>query len=152
MTKVAVEKEEPGVVYKVAGSLVIAENMSGTRMYELAKVGWNKLVGEIIRLEGNYAYIQVYEDTSGLSVGDPVIKTGNALSVELGPGILDNIYDGIQRPLERIANVCGDVYIYKGIDMTSLDRSYIISPSFSILALILSVYIESISSFICSFC
>lgn len=122
MSKLQSEEEDIGIVYKVAGSLVIAELMSGTRMYELAKVGWNKLVGEIIRLEGNYAYIQVYEDTSGLAVGDPVTKTGNALSVELGPGILDSIYDGIQRPLERIANLCGDVYIYKGIDLTALDH------------------------------
>ena len=75
-----------GRVYKVAGPLVVAENMSGSKMYELVKVGWDKLVGEIIKLEGDTASIQCYEDTSGLTVGDPVLRTGNPLSVELGPG------------------------------------------------------------------
>jgi len=75
-----------GKVYKVAGPLVVADNMSGSKMYELVKVGWDKLVGEIIKLEGDTASIQCYEDTSGLTVGDPVLRTGNPLSVELGPG------------------------------------------------------------------
>jgi len=75
-----------GKIYKVAGPLVVAENMSGSKMYELVKVGWDKLVGEIIKLEGDTASIQCYEDTSGLTVGDPVLRTGNPLSVELGPG------------------------------------------------------------------
>lgn len=75
-----------GRIYKVAGPLVVAENMSGSKMYELVKVGWDKLVGEIIKLEGDTASIQCYEDTSGLTVGDPVLRTGNPLSVELGPG------------------------------------------------------------------
>lgn len=75
-----------GRIYKVAGPLVVAENMSGSKMYELVKVGWDKLVGEIIRLEGDTASIQCYEDTSGLTVGDPVLRTGSPLSVELGPG------------------------------------------------------------------
>lgn len=75
-----------GKIYKVAGPLVVAENMSGSKMYELVKVGWHKLVGEIIKLEGDTASIQCYEDTSGLTVGDPVLRTGNPLSVELGPG------------------------------------------------------------------
>ena len=75
-----------GRIYKVAGPLVVAENMSGSKMYELVKVGWDKLVGEIIKLEGDSASIQCYEDTSGLTVGDPVLRTGNPLSVELGPG------------------------------------------------------------------
>jgi V-type H+-transporting ATPase subunit A len=66
--------------------VVVAENMSGAKMYELVKVGWDKLVGEIIKLEGDTASIQCYEDTSGLTVGDPVLRSGNALSVELGPG------------------------------------------------------------------
>lgn len=72
-------------------------------MYELVKVGYDKLVGEIIKLDGDSAYIQCYEDTSGLTVGDPVERTKQALSVELGPGILDQIFDGIQRPLKVIA-------------------------------------------------
>jgi hypothetical protein len=75
-----------GRIYKVAGPLVVAENMSGSKMYELVKVGWDKLVGEIIKLEGDTASIQCYEDTSGLTVGDPVLRSGNPLSVELGPG------------------------------------------------------------------
>lgn len=80
-----------GRIYKVAGPLVVAENMSGSKMYELVKVGWDKLVGEIIKLEGDTASIQCYEDTSGLTVGDPVLRTGNPLSVELGPGKLPYI-------------------------------------------------------------
>jgi len=92
-----------GRIFKVAGPLVVAENMSGAKMYELVKVGWDRLVGEIIKLEGDTASIQCYEDTSGLTVHDPVLRTGNPLSVELGPGILGNIFDGIQRPLETIA-------------------------------------------------
>ena len=75
-----------GRIYKVAGPLVVAENMQGSKMYELVKVGWDRLVGEIIKLEGNTASLQCYEDTSGLTVGDPVLRTGNPLSVELGPG------------------------------------------------------------------
>merc|ERR1712023_141145 len=77
--------------------------MHGAAMYEVVRVGTQQLVGEIIRLEGETATIQVYEETSGLMVGDPVQRTGHALSVELGPGIMDNIFDGIQRPLEAIA-------------------------------------------------
>ena len=75
-----------GKIYKVAGPLVVAENMSGSKMYELVKVGWDRLVGEIIKLEGDTASLQCYEDTSGLTVGDPVLRTGSPLSVELGPG------------------------------------------------------------------
>ena len=71
--------------------------MSGAAMYELVRVGRDKLVGEIIRLEDDTAYLQCYEETSGLTVGDPVERTGKPLSVELGPGIMDNIFDGIQR-------------------------------------------------------
>jgi len=106
---------------KVAGPLVVAENMSGTKMFEVVRVGNDRLVGEIIKLEGDTASIQVYEDTSGLTVGDPLIKTGLPLSLELGPGILDGIYDGIQRPLERIAENHG-VFIPRGCDIPNLDR------------------------------
>ncbi|KAH7648350.1 vacuolar ATP synthase subunit A [Cryptosporidium bovis] len=112
-----------GTIYKVAGPLVVAENMSGTKMYELVRVGFQKLVGEIIRLEGDTASIQVYEDTFGLTVGDPVIKTGHPLSVELGPGILDNIFDGIQRPLRFISESTKDMFIPRGVDVTSLDHN-----------------------------
>jgi len=114
--------ESRGTVMKVSGPLVVADNMSGTKMYEVVRVGKDKLVGEIIRLEGDTASIQVYEDTSGLTVGDPLVKTGLPLSLELGPGILDGIYDGIQRPLERIQQVCQDVFIPRGVDVPNLDR------------------------------
>ncbi len=111
-----------GKIYKVAGPLVVAEKMSGSKMYELVKVGWDKLVGEIIKLEGDTASIQCYEDTSGLTVGDPVMRTNSPLSVELGPGILQTIYDGIQRPLETIAELTKSVYVPKGVDVPSLDQ------------------------------
>jgi len=91
-------------------------------MYEVVRVGTEKLVGEIIRLEGDTASIQVYEDTSGLTVGDPLIKTGMPLSLELGPGILNGIYDGIQRPLERIQEVSKSVFVPRGVDVPNLDR------------------------------
>jgi len=102
--------------------LVVAENMSGTKMFEVVRVGRDKLVGEIIRLENDTASIQVYEDTSGLTVGDPLVKTGLPLSLELGPGILDGIYDGIQRPLERIQKLANSVFVPRGVDVPNLDR------------------------------
>jgi len=107
---------------KVAGPLVVADNMSGTKMYEVVRVGRFRLVGEIIKLEGDTASVQVYEDTAGLTVGDPIYKTGLALSLELGPGILDGIYDGIQRPLERIQKMCQSVFVPRGVDVPNLDR------------------------------
>jgi len=107
---------------KVSGPLVVADNMSGTKMYEVVRVGRDNLVGEIIRLEGDTASIQVYEDTSGLTVGDPLVKTGLPLSLELGPGILDGIYDGIQRPLERIQQISKSVFVPRGVDVPNLDR------------------------------
>jgi len=110
-----------GRIYKVAGPLVVGENMSGAKMYELVKIGWDKLVGEIIKLEGDTASIQCYEDTSGLTCGDPILRTGNPLSVELGPGILETIFDGIQRPLKDIADRAGTVFIPRGIDLPCLD-------------------------------
>lgn len=110
-----------GQILKVAGPLVVAEHMSGAKMYELVKVGWDKLVGEIIKLERDTASIQCYEDTSGLTVGDPILRTKHPLSVELGPGILTNIFDGIQRPLETIAKRCKSVFVPKGVEIPSLD-------------------------------
>jgi V-type H+-transporting ATPase subunit A len=113
-----------GTIYKVAGPLVVANNMAGSKMYELVRVGWNRLVGEIIKLEADNASIQCYEDTSGLTVGDPVLRTGNLLSVSLGPGIMETIYDGIQRPLKRIAEQSdGSVFVPRGIDVSPLDYS-----------------------------
>lgn len=110
-----------GAIYRVAGPLVIAEKMTGAAMYELVRVGYHQLVGEIIKLEADTASIQVYEDTSGLKVGDPVVRTRQPLSVQLGPGIMNEIFDGIQRPLETIANESQDVYVPRGVAVQSLD-------------------------------
>ena len=91
-----------GIIVKVSGPLVIAKNMRECKMFDMVQVGEHKLIGEIIELRGDRASIQVYEDTSGLSIGDSVQSTGDALSVELAPGILGSIFDGIGRPLEEI--------------------------------------------------
>jgi V-type H+-transporting ATPase subunit A len=111
-----------GFIFSVSGPLVVADGMSGSAMYELVRVGHSKLVGEIIKLEGDTASIQVYEDTSGLTVGDPVLRKKQPLSVELGPGIMGTIFDGIQRPLEHIFQDSGDVYVPKGVDIPCLTR------------------------------
>merc|ERR1711963_49028 len=117
------EKEtDRGVIFSISGPVVVAEKMKGSAMYELVRVGVYKLVGEIIRLEGDTATIQVYEETSGCQVGDPVIRTGKPLSVELGPGIMDNIFDGIQRPLESIEALSQSIFIPRGITTVALDR------------------------------
>lgn len=92
-------------------------------MYELVKVGHDNLVGEVIRIEADKATIQVYEETAGVTVGDPVVRTGKPLSVELGPGLMETIYDGIQRPLKAISDVSKSIYIPRGIDVPSLDRT-----------------------------
>ena len=107
----------------MSGPVVVADKMYGAAMYELVRVGGDQLIGEIIRLEGETATIQCYEETSGLTVGDPVLRTRQPLSVELGPGVMGNIFDGIQRPLRKIAEVAGDCFIPRGINVPSLDRS-----------------------------
>nr|Q38676.1 RecName: Full=V-type proton ATPase catalytic subunit A isoform 1; Short=V-ATPase subunit A 1; AltName: Full=V-ATPase 69 kDa subunit 1; AltName: Full=Vacuolar proton pump subunit alpha 1 [Acetabularia acetabulum]BAA09097.1 adenosine triphosphatase A subunit [Acetabularia acetabulum] len=112
-----------GSIKKVSGPVVVADNMGGSAMYELVRVGTGELIGEIIRLEGDTATIQVYEETSGLTVGDGVLRTKQPLSVDLGPGILGNIFDGIQRPLKAIADVSGDVFIPRGVNVPSLDQT-----------------------------
>lgn len=109
-----------GYVHAVSGPVVTAEKMAGSAMYELVRVGYDELVGEIIRLEGDLATIQVYEETSGVTVGDPVLRTGKPLSVELGPGIMGGIFDGIQRPLKDINEMTQSIYIPKGINTTAL--------------------------------
>ncbi|XP_074709442.1 V-type proton ATPase catalytic subunit A-like isoform X2 [Strix uralensis] len=96
--------------------------MAGAAMYELVRVGHAELVGEIIRLEGDMATLQVYEETSGVRVGDPVLRTGKPLSVELGPGILGSIFDGIQRPLRDIAQLTRSIYIPRGTNVPALPR------------------------------
>lgn len=111
-----------GRVYGVSGPVVVAENMIGSSMYELVRVGHDDLVGEIIRVDADRVTIQVYEETSGVSVGDPVMGTRQPLSVELGPGLMENIYDGIQRPLEGIMKKSGGIYIPRGINTQALNR------------------------------
>lgn len=112
-----------GQVFGVSGPVVIAENMIGCAMYELVRVGHSELVGEVIRIDADKATIQVYEETSGVTVGDPVLRTGKPLSVELGPGLMENILDGIQRPLREIQKASNSIYIPKGINTDALDRS-----------------------------
>ncbi|EEB06429.2 V-type ATPase subunit A [Schizosaccharomyces japonicus yFS275] len=112
-----------GEVYSVSGPVVVASNMLGCSMYELVRVGHQELVGEVIRIFEDKCTIQVYEETSGLTVGDPVQRTGKPLSVELGPGLTETIYDGIQRPLERIHAVSNSIYIPRGIYTEALDRN-----------------------------
>ncbi|KZF20201.1 vacuolar ATP synthase catalytic subunit A [Xylona heveae TC161] len=115
-------EEQYGSIFSVSGPVIVAENMIGCAMYELVRVGHDKLVGEVIRIEGDKATVQVYEETAGVTVGDPVIRTGKPLSVELGPGLMETIYDGIQRPLKSISSVSDSIYIPRGIDVPSLDR------------------------------
>jgi V/A-type H+-transporting ATPase subunit A len=110
-----------GKIIKIAGPVVVAKEMKGSKMYEVVKVGDEKLIGEIIQLNDDKATIQVYEDTTGVKPGEPVVATGDPLSIELGPGLLKSIYDGIARPLPKIAKVSGD-FIARGIEVPSLDR------------------------------
>ncbi|CAE6476574.1 unnamed protein product [Rhizoctonia solani] len=97
--------------------------MAGSAMYELVRVGHDELVGEVIRIDADKTTIQVYEETSGVTVGDPVLRTGKPLSVELGPGLMENIVDGIQRPLRAIQESSKSIYIPRGINTDALDRS-----------------------------
>ena len=110
-----------GNIIKIAGPVIVADGMRGTQMYEVVRVGEAKLIGEIIELEGDTATIQVYEETAGVKPGEKVESTGGPLSVELGPGVMGSIFDGIQRPLEVIKGISGD-YIARGIDVDSIDK------------------------------
>jgi V/A-type H+-transporting ATPase subunit A len=110
-----------GKIVKVAGSLIVAEGMTSARMFDVVRVSKHRLIGEILELRGDRASIQVYEETSGLGPGEPVESTGAPLSLELGPGLIESIFDGIQRPLARIREQAGD-RITRGIELPSLDR------------------------------
>jgi len=110
-----------GIISRVSGPVVIAKNMSKAQMYELVKVGELELIGEIIRLEGDKATIQVYEETSGIKPGEKVEGTGKPLSVELGPGLIGQIYDGVQRPLPSVASLVGP-FIKRGVYAPALNR------------------------------
>lgn len=118
-----VEEAEQGCIHSVTGPVVIGQNMAGCAMYELVKVGPSQLLGEIIRLDNGLATIQVYEETSGLCVGDTILRTGSPLCAALGPGLLGNIFDGIQRPLKDIGESTGSIYIPKGISMPALNKA-----------------------------
>ncbi len=111
-----------GVIFKVAGPLVVADGMGAARMYDVVLVGVERLVGEIIEMHGARANIQVYEETAGLRPGEPVESTGVPMSVELGPGLIESIFDGIQRPLDVIRATTGD-FVRRGVALPALDRS-----------------------------
>ena len=110
-----------GRISRITGPVVEADGMRGALMYEVVHVGEAALIGEIIGLSEDVATIQVYEDTTGLAPGEPVERTGAPLSVELGPGLLGMVYDGIQRPLEVIREGMGD-FIVRGASFPALDR------------------------------
>lgn len=111
-----------GTIKKVAGPLVIAEGMRDANMFDVVRVSSQRLIGEIIEIHGDQASIQVYEETSGLGPGEPVESTGAPLSVELGPGLIGSIFDGIQRPLVDIMNATGNS-LTRGVEIPSLDRA-----------------------------
>ena len=110
-----------GRIVKVSGPLVVASGMAGCRMFDVVRVGDNRVIGEVIELKGDTASIQVYEETSGVGPGEPVVSTGVPLSVELGPGLIGAMFDGIQRPLNVLADMAGD-FISRGLEAPGLDR------------------------------
>lgn len=112
-----------GTITKVSGPLVVANGMTGAKMFDMVKVADLGLIGEIIKLHGDDAFVQVYEDTSGIGPGEPVVSTGAPLSVELGPGLLGKFFDGIQRPLEGISEASGSAFIARGISVRALDNT-----------------------------
>ena len=118
-----------GSVIRVAGPVVEAKDMAGAIMYELVEVGNENLIGEIIRLEGEHATIQVYQNTTGLKVGEPVLGTGSLLSVELAPGLVGNVFDGIQRPLEVLRALTGAfIKQVRGVTPLSKDKKWHFKP------------------------
>jgi len=121
-----------GRIIKIAGPVIVGDGMKGTQMHEMVRVGEEGLIGEIIELEGDTATIQVYEETAGIKPGEIIESTGGPLSVELGPGILTSIYDGIQRPLESIKALTGD-YIERGVEVPALpaDKKWKFVPKVS---------------------
>ena len=119
-----------GTIVKVSGPLVVAENMRDANMFDVVRVSNKRLIGEIIEMHGDRASIQVYEETSGLGTGEPVESTGEPLSVELGPGLITGIFDGIQRPLDDIMAICGN-NLDRGVEVASLkrDRKWHFNPT-----------------------
>jgi len=110
-----------GVISRISGPVVLSDHMRGSKMYDVVKVGTEELNGEIIRLDGDLAVVQVYEDTSGLKIGEKVVNTETPLSVDLGPGLLSSIYDGIQRPLPVLVKRSGS-FIKRGISVPGIDK------------------------------
>lgn len=113
--------QREGKIIKVSGPLVVAEGLAGSKMYEMVRVGKMGLFGEIIEIRGGRFSIQVYEETSGIGPGEPVISTGAPLTVELGPGLITSIFDGVQRPLDKLRASFGD-FVLRGAEVPSLDR------------------------------
>ncbi|MBE6071114.1 MAG: V-type ATP synthase subunit A [Clostridium butyricum] len=112
-----------GKIIKVSGPLVVAEGMDEANIYDVCKVGQKGLIGEIIEMRGDKASIQVYEETAGIGPGDPVVTTGEPLSVELGPGLIESMFDGIQRPLDAFMEAAKSNFLTKGISVPSLNRT-----------------------------
>ena len=111
-----------GKIIKVSGPLVVADGLADANMQDVVRVGEQRLIGEILTMTGDQASIQVYEETSGLGPGAAVETTGAPLSVELGPGIIENIYDGIQRPLEEIVKQTKSNNLARGVEVPALTR------------------------------
>ncbi|MEG1255658.1 V-type ATP synthase subunit A [Clostridium sp.] len=112
-----------GTIVKVSGPLVVAKDMDNANIFDVVKVGVKGLIGEIIEMRGDKASIQVYEETSGIGPGDPVVTTGEPLSIELGPGLIESMFDGIQRPLNAMQKAANSPFLKKGIAVKSLDRT-----------------------------
>jgi V/A-type H+-transporting ATPase subunit A len=115
--------ERVGKIYRISGPLVVAEGIPNPVMYEVVYVGAEGLIGEVVAIRGDKIFIQVYEDTTGLTPGERVEGTGRPLSAELGPGLIGSIYDGLQRPEKVIARILGDIFIKRGVKVPALDRS-----------------------------
>src|SRR5690554_8198832 len=111
-----------GVITKVSGPLIVAKNMGSAQVYDVVRVSNKRLIGEVLELRGDLASIQVYEETAGIGPGEPVYLTNEPLSIELGPGLIEGIFDGIQRPLNNIYSEHGD-FIPVGINVPKLSRT-----------------------------
>lgn len=125
---------QTGTIIKVSGPLVMAENMSDASIQDICQVGELGVIGEIIEMRGDVASIQVYEETTGIGPGEPVVTTGEALSVELAPGLISEMFDGIQRPLDTFAEVTKSNFLSRGVQIPALDRTkkWTFEPSVSV--------------------
>lgn len=125
---------QTGTIIKVSGPLVMAKNMSDASIQDICHVGELGVIGEIIEMRGDVASIQVYEETTGIGPGEPVVTTGEALSVELAPGLISEMFDGIQRPLDTFAEVTESNFLSRGVQIPALDRTkkWLFEPTVSI--------------------